>query len=110
MSLATRYRNHHWTGKVSFHLRFVEEQRRKVKEREWRADQMEIWDDTTACTIFHSSFVVLLYRYRVINDYRSQDRVTQHNQLGHILKRQTPDSSTTSVTEEDLDIFDLGGP
>lgn len=49
VTLASPDRQHLWTGKVSFHLRFVEQQRREVEESEWRVEQMEIWNDASAC-------------------------------------------------------------
>lgn len=49
VTLASPDRQHIWTGKVSFHLRFVEQQRREVEESEWRVEQMEIWNDASAC-------------------------------------------------------------
>lgn len=62
-------RQHVWMGKVSFHLRFIEQQRREVEESEWTVEQMEIWNVATACAIHLPSDTLLHGSLKSLTEY-----------------------------------------
>lgn len=96
-----------WTGKVSFHLRFIEQQRREVEESEWRVEQMEIWNVATACAIYSLSDIIAWQPE--ITDGISPDSLSRHNTPRHSTDQPMATSYAGPVSDDDLDI-DLGGP